>query len=95
MITYNIFQYKCQKIHKHTGLPIHLLPYFDIFHYESKYQGSLTTSFPEIVLTLSNGINPSGGVYNNPAAAIYWEERFGDLFSGGLGELREIQSQVD
>ena len=35
-----------------------------------------------------------GGVYNSPAAAIYWEERFGDLFSGGQGELREKQLQV-
>ena len=54
----------------------------------------LTTSFPEIVLTLSNGIYPLGGVYNSPAAAIYWKERFGDLFSGGQGDLREIQLQV-
>ena len=35
-----------------------------------------------------------GGVYNNPAAAIYWKEKFGDLFSGGQGDLREIQLQV-
>ena len=32
-----------------------------------------------------------GGVYDSPAAAQYWEERFGDLFAGGLGELRAIQ----
>jgi hypothetical protein len=36
-----------------------------------------------------------GGVFNRPAAAIYWEERFGDLFSGGLDNLKEIQLQVE
>jgi hypothetical protein len=38
---------------------------------------------------------PLGCVYNSPAAAIYWKERFGDLFSGGQGDLREIQLQVE
>ena len=32
-----------------------------------------------------------GGVYNSPVAALYWEERFGDLFAGGQGVLRGIQ----
>ena len=32
-----------------------------------------------------------GGVYDSPAAALYWEERFGDLFAGGLGVLWHIQ----
>merc|ERR1711892_682675 len=38
-----------------------------------------------------------GGVYDSPAAALYWEERFGDLFAGGLGELAlwGIQGNID
>merc|ERR1711892_1293504 len=38
-----------------------------------------------------------GGVYDSPAAALYWEERFGDLFAGGLGELAlgAIQENID
>merc|ERR1711892_1554528 len=38
-----------------------------------------------------------GGVYDSPAAALYWEERFGDLFAGGLGVLAlgAIQENID
>merc|ERR1712106_771558 len=36
-----------------------------------------------------------GGVYDSPAAAQYWEERFGDLFAGGRGELWGIQENLD
>merc|ERR1711892_1202779 len=38
-----------------------------------------------------------GGVYDSPAAAQYWEERFGDLFAGGLGVLGlgGIQEHID
>merc|ERR1711892_283917 len=38
-----------------------------------------------------------GGVYNSPAAAQYWEERFGDLFAGGQGVLAlgGIQENID
>merc|ERR1712106_445708 len=36
-----------------------------------------------------------GGVYDSPAAAQYWEERFGDLFAGGQGALWGIQENID
>merc|ERR1712129_455799 len=36
-----------------------------------------------------------GGVYDSPATALYWEERFGDLFAGGQGELWAIQENID
>merc|ERR1712106_217320 len=38
-----------------------------------------------------------GGVYDSPAAAQYWEERFGDLFAGGQGVLAlgAIQENID
>eukprot|EP00090_Calanus_glacialis_P021207 TRINITY_DN3271_c0_g1_i2.p1 TRINITY_DN3271_c0_g1~~TRINITY_DN3271_c0_g1_i2.p1 ORF type:complete len:134 (-),score=16.34 TRINITY_DN3271_c0_g1_i2:56-457(-) len=50
----------------------------------------LTFTFFSCTIALDLG---HGRVYNSPAAAIYWKERFGDLFSGGQGDLREIQLQ--
>merc|ERR1712106_407594 len=68
----------------------------------TQYYHSKMISLPQVltftVLSSCRALDLGhGGVYDSPAAAQYWEERFGDLFAGGLGELAlgAIQENID
>merc|ERR1712106_786789 len=66
----------------------------------TQYYHSKMISLPQVltftVLSTCRALDLGhGGVYNSPAAAQYWEERFGDLFAGGLGVLGGIQENID
>merc|ERR1712106_977413 len=68
-------------------------------HYCHSKMISQSTVLPLLVLTVLRSCRAldlgHGGVYDSPAAALYWEERFGDLFAGGQGVLWAIQENID
>merc|ERR1712129_261573 len=70
-------------------------------HYCYTKMMSQSPVLPLLVITVFSSCRAldlgHGGVFDSPAAALYREERFGDLFAGGLGELAlgAIQENID